>query len=169
MTTDRNTPKSVVIRAFRDGDTEAVMAITAEVFEPSSIDARIEAMLGRPAESWRDVKCATVRKELTEHGEDCFVAEIDGRVVGYVTTVVQRPASRGWIPNLAVAADSQGLGVGRMLLERALGHFRSLGLAQAKIETMASNPVGRHLYPSLGFREVTRQIHYVMPLGDDGR
>ena len=169
MTADTNAPANVTIRAFRQDDTEAVAAITAEVFEPSSIDARIEAMLGRPAEPWRDIKCATVRKELAEHAQDCFVAEIDGRVVGYVTTVVQRPASRGWIPNLAVAADCQGLGVGRLLLERALEHFRSLGLAQAKIETMASNAAGQHLYPSLGFREVARQIHYVMALGDDGR
>ena len=34
----------------------------------------------------------------------------------------------------------------------------------AKIETLEQNPIGRQLYPSLGFQEVARQIHYAMPL-----
>ena len=34
----------------------------------------------------------------------------------------------------------------------------------AKIETLEQNPVGQALYPSLGFREVARQIHYAMRL-----
>ena len=40
----------------------------------------------------------------------------------------------------------------------------ALNLSQAKIETLATNDVGKHLYPKLGFREVARQVHYVMPL-----
>ena len=34
----------------------------------------------------------------------------------------------------------------------------------AKIETLEQNPVGRHLYPSVGFIEVARQVHSAMPL-----
>jgi hypothetical protein len=34
----------------------------------------------------------------------------------------------------------------------------------AKIETLDQNPVGQALYPSLGFKEVARQIHYAMRL-----
>jgi hypothetical protein len=32
------------------------------------------------------------------------------------------------------------------------------------IETMAGNEVGQHLYPSCGFTEVARQIHFAMKL-----
>jgi hypothetical protein len=32
------------------------------------------------------------------------------------------------------------------------------------IETMESNPVGQHLYPSCGFEEVARQVHDAMKL-----
>ena len=46
----------------------------------------------------------------------------------------------------------------------ALEHFRSLGLAQARIDTLTCNEVGQHLYPAMGFRELARQVHYVMPL-----
>jgi hypothetical protein len=34
----------------------------------------------------------------------------------------------------------------------------------AKIETLEQNPVGQKLYPSLGFVEVARQVHYAMRL-----
>ena len=34
----------------------------------------------------------------------------------------------------------------------------------AKIETLEQNLVGQALYPSLGFKEVARQVHYAMRL-----
>lgn len=73
----------------------------------------------------------------------------------------------GFIPNLAVAASCRGQGIGRQLLRRAIEHFRSHGVRVARIETMAQNDVGRHLYPSLGFQEVARQVHYCLDLGDE--
>jgi len=38
------------------------------------------------------------------------------------------------------------------------------GMAFAMIETMVNNPVGQHLYPSYGFVEAGRQIHYAVKL-----
>jgi len=37
-------------------------------------------------------------------------------------------------------------------------------MTHAKIETLAQNAVGCHLYPSVGFEEVARQVHFVMAL-----
>ena len=54
--------------------------------------------------------------------------------------------------------------MGRKLIEFALQHFRESGLTHAKIETLAQNAIGEHLYTSLGFREVARQIHFVAEL-----
>jgi ribosomal protein S18 acetylase RimI-like enzyme len=156
------------IRPARADDVDAMVAITAEVFAPNAIEAHIERMIG-PGDTagWAEVKAADLRRELAAAPDASFVAEQDGRVVGYVTTVIHRLASRGVIANLAVSAAAQGRGVGRSLLLRSIEHFRRLGLRQAKIETLACNEVGQHLYPSVGFREVVRQIHYVMPLEDD--
>ena len=65
---------------------------------------------------------------------------------------------------LVVSGPARGQGVGRSLIEHALAFFRAQGLRLARIETLAHNEVGRHLYPSAGFVEVARQVHYVMPL-----
>ena len=45
-----------------------------------------------------------------------------------------------------------------------LAYLRGQGMEAAKIETLAQNAVGSQFYPSVGFREVARQIHYLMRL-----
>ena len=83
---------------------------------------------------------------------------------GYVTGIIDRTASRGTIANLAISGRFQGHGLGTKLIQWALDHFRAEGLQQAKIETLATNEIGQHLYPKLGFQEVVRQVHYIMKL-----
>ena len=86
--------------------------------------------------------------------------------MGYVTMQCDPETRIGWIHNLAVETEARGQGVGRRLIEHALAHFRAAGMTVAKIETLEQNPIGRHLYPSVGFVEVARQIHYAMALPD---
>ncbi len=154
----------VLIRPLGPGDTEAIVAITGEVFGPFSIDAMIENTVGQGGADWLAVKARTIREDLAENPEGCFVAECDGKVVGYVTTTIDRLAGRGRIPDLAVSAAFQRRGLGRRLVTRAIEHFRSLHLAQAKIETLACNTTAEQLYRAMGFAEVVRQIHFIMPL-----
>jgi ribosomal protein S18 acetylase RimI-like enzyme len=37
-------------------------------------------------------------------------------------------------------------------------------MTQARIETLVQNEAGKSLYPSLGFEEIARQVHYCMDL-----
>ena len=50
------------------------------------------------------------------------------------------------------------------LIRHAIEWMRGRGMAMAKIETLEQNARGQSLYPKLGFQEVARQVHYVMPL-----
>jgi len=146
-------------------DAAAAAEITREAFRGVSIDQAVEQLIGPTAGmSWQEIKANEVRREIARSPRDCFVAKVGGKVVGYVTTHCDRVLLRGEIPNLAVDRRHRGRGIGRKLLNRALEHFRRAGMKQAKIETLQTNPVGQHLYPAVGFREVARQIHYVMAL-----
>ena len=158
--------EDVIIRTARPADYQTILAITGEVFAPFALEAHVARMLdSRPGQpTWLEIKGQDIGRELEAWPEGCFVAELAGRPVGYATCTLNRLASRGTIANLAVLADCQGRGIGRMLLLRCLDCFRRLGLRQAKIETLECNEVGQHLYPSVGFREAVRQIHYIMPL-----
>ncbi len=143
----------------------AAAEITREAFDGVAVDQAAEKLLGRLAgRPWQEIKAEEVRAQVAETPETCFVAVAAGRLVGYVTTRCQAERAAGFILNLAVERSFRGQGIGRRLIERALEHFRSLGLKQARIETLTTNPVGQHLYPAAGFTEVARQIHYVMKL-----
>jgi len=154
-----------IIRSFCPDDLEAIKAITIEGFEGVSVEHGIELKFGEIAgHDWRWRKARHVDDDVKEHAAGIFVAEIDGEILGYVSTRLDPEAGKGRIPNLAVAANARGQGIGRKLIRHAMEYFRAEGMGMAVIETMASNPIGQSLYPSCGFEEVGRQIHYAAKL-----
>jgi ribosomal protein S18 acetylase RimI-like enzyme len=160
---------TIVIRPYRESDRPRVRELTVAAFEGVSIDHNIDRRLGPIAgRDWRWRKSRDVDRDLDWFGAELAVAqdEESGAVVGYVTMQCDAETRIGWIHNLVVGAAARGQGLGRQLLEHALVHFRAAGMTVAKIETLEQNAVGRHLYPSIGFVEVARQIHYAMPLTD---
>jgi ribosomal protein S18 acetylase RimI-like enzyme len=160
---------AIVIRPYRDADRPTLRALTVAAFDGVSIDQNIDQALGPVAgRDWRWRKARHVDEDIDVPDAEIAVAEDDQtrRTVGYVTLKFDSETRIGWIHNLVVAEGVRGRGLGRRLLEHALDRFRAAGMTVAKIETLEQNPVGRHLYPSVGFVEVARQIHYAMPLTD---
>jgi ribosomal protein S18 acetylase RimI-like enzyme len=157
------------IRGFVASDLQRLLEITAATFGAVSIDANIERQFGQlPQSDWRKRKLAAIEDDCRVAPNGVFVVEDDQQnIVGYITTRGDQETGVGSVPNLAVDVIHQNRGLARQLLLHALGHFRNSGLSLARIETLAQNPVGQHLYPSLGFVEVARQIHYAMKLNDD--
>ncbi|MEI7924422.1 MAG: GNAT family N-acetyltransferase [Planctomycetota bacterium] len=155
----------MMIRLGQAHDLGELRRMTIEGFEGIAIDQNVENELGVLAGlDWRYRKGRHVDEDLAANPEGFFVAEMDGRVVGYISTRLDRESKKGRIPNLAVDQAAQGRGIGRELIEYALEYFRREGMAFAMIETMVNNPIGQHLYPSCGFKEVGRQIHYATKL-----
>ncbi|MBC8351413.1 MAG: GNAT family N-acetyltransferase [Planctomycetes bacterium] len=155
----------VHIRTYRSTDLETIKRLTVEAFDGVSIDRNIEDQFGPiNHRDWRWRKARHIDFDVQRDADGVFVAELAGQVVGYITTFRDRDAGMGVIPNLAVDSEQRGRGIGRQLIEFALSNFRKEGLTHAKIETLDQNDVGQGLYPSLGFREVARQIHYCMEL-----
>jgi len=156
------------IRLYRPDDLPRVCAITIEGFDGVSIDRNIEAQFGPVGgRDWAARKVRSVEIDCAEQPDGIFVAEADGVVVGYITTYLDKFAGIGRIPNLAVAATHREHGIATALIRHAIDWMRGRGMAMAKIETLEQNPRGQSLYPKLGFTEVARQIHYVMPLEND--
>ena len=153
------------IRPFQPVDLIRLCEITLASFGGVALDQLLEQKLGSWDElGWKARKAGQIEDDCTCNPGGVFVAERAGQILGYITTRVDRPNSRGRIPNMAVTEEARGLGLGRRLVLHALDYFRSQGLKIAQIETMASNEVGQHLYPSCGFEEVARQVHYALKL-----
>lgn len=158
----------MLIRTVRQDDLSRLKEITVEAFSGVSIDQGIEIQFGPiGGHDWRWRKARHLDDDAQVDPQGIFVAEVSGRVVGYVSTWIDRETGIGHIPNLALVPECRGQGFGRQLLLHAFDHFRSAGITHAKIETLVQNEVGKHLYESLGFREVARQIHFVAELRDE--
>jgi ribosomal protein S18 acetylase RimI-like enzyme len=153
------------IRDYRPDDLETIKRLTIESFAGMTLEQNVETALGvLHGHDWRWRKARHIDEDVATNPAGVFVAESHGRIVGYITTLIDRDSGKGRIPNLAVAAEFRGQGLGRQLIEHALDHFRHEGLAYAVIETMAQNEAGQHLYPACGFAEVARQIHFARKL-----
>jgi ribosomal protein S18 acetylase RimI-like enzyme len=153
------------IRPYRTADLPELKRLTVEGFTGVSIDHGIEEAFGIiNGHDWRWRKARHIDDDVARDPAGVFVADDGGQIAGYITTWQDSAAGIGHIPNLAVAPSHRNQGLGRTLIEYALNHFRAAGLMHAKIETLAQNAIGNHLYPSLGFVEVARQIHFVTKL-----
>jgi ribosomal protein S18 acetylase RimI-like enzyme len=153
------------IRSFRPDDLPTLKRILVAAFDGVSIDQGMEKLFGViNCHDWQWRKARHLDEDVARDPDGIFVAELDGRVLGFISTWMDHEAGIGHIPNLALEADCRGQGYGRKLIEFALQRFRDAGLTHAKIETLVQNAIGNHLYTSLGFREVARQIHFVAEL-----
>jgi ribosomal protein S18 acetylase RimI-like enzyme len=154
-----------MIRTFRPCDLERLKQITIICFEGVSIDQGMEREFGLLAgKDWKWRKARSIQADVEAHPGGVFVYEMNGVVAGYITTRLDPASKIGWIPNLATDPRYQRRGVGKALMQAALGYLRASGMRFAKIETLEQNRRGRRFYPSVGFVEVARQIHYLMKL-----
>ncbi|MEV5340511.1 GNAT family N-acetyltransferase [Streptomyces sp. NPDC052676] len=86
---------------------------------------------------------------------DHLVAELDGRVVGYIRLGFPTPlpsnAHVRQIRGLAVAEEARGKGVGHALLRAAVEDARARGFRRITLRVLGHNAPARALYASEGF------------------
>lgn len=157
----------IQLRSYTDTDRETLTRIMVQAFEGVSIDQAIEDEFGiLNSRDWKWRKARHFGNDVHRDRDGIIVAECNGQVVGFISTWLEHDTGIGHIPNISLVPESRGQGIGRKLIHAALDRFREHGLTHAKIETMAHNPIGNHLYPDCGFREVARQVHFVADLTD---
>lgn len=94
---------------------------------------------------------------LRHDAERCWVAEDDGRVVGFSAALVRGDA---WhLAALFVLPEAQAAGLGKRLLEASWGE----GRLERRVLTDAIQPVSNGLYASRGLIPVTPTLHLAGP------
>ncbi|MFE1264687.1 mycothiol synthase [Streptomyces albogriseolus] len=134
-------PEDVTVRTFAPGrDDAAWLALNAAAFahhpEQGSLTQR--DLDDRKAEPWFDPA-------------GFFLAERDGRLVGFHWTKVHAEEGLGEVYVLGVAPDAQGGGLGRSLTTIGLRHLANQGLPTAMLYVDADNKAAVSVYERLGF------------------
>ncbi len=78
----------------------------------------------------------------------CFVAEMEGVVVGTVCTIPYEEEF-GWVAMVIVDPEQRRKGMGTLLLKRGIAHLEEQGLT-VKLD---ATPAGKLLYDTLGFED----------------
>ena len=82
--------------------------------------------------------------------EHVWVAEVDGRVVGF-TSLLRHGEAVGELEPIVVAPDARGSGVGRALANQVLARARELGLRRLDVRPVARNEAAIRFFHDLGF------------------
>ena len=91
------------------------------------------------------------RREIAERwmpAADTIVAELDGRVVGFLSLIDDEVGA------IFVAPESQGAGVGRTLMDTAAEQHPVL-----ELDVFEENAIGRRFYDTYGFETVGRHMN----------
>lgn len=163
-------PGDVVIREVRPEDVETAAAIAVAAWEP--IYAHYRSVMGEEIfralhSEWRARKASQVRRACASgSGVHARVAELDGRVVGFVTFHADAASGVGEIDNNAVDPSAQGKGVAQKMYARVFDEMRALGVKVVKVSTGGdpAHAPARRSYERAGFSVQLPSVTYYRAL-----
>jgi len=157
MWCEQSVTEMSLIREYRAGDYEEVCACFVELQDyERGIDKHIAdgASVAKKYLDYMFSRCA-------ETGGTVFVAELEARVVGFVSiwtkikmkAIEESEYEYAYVSDLVVLKEHRGRGAGKALLQRAEQYARLEGAKILRIGVLAKNEVARSLYNKLGFEE----------------
>ena len=96
------------------------------------------------------------RKRIADNDCLCLVAEVDGKIVGYLAGAIRegeswRPVKRTELENMFVKEDSRSKGVGAKLVQEFFNWSRDQGAERALVVVYATNERATEFYEKMGF------------------
>lgn len=118
----------LIIRKAILTDVQAIQRITQEAFESYVINAEIPGSTAALEETDEDIKI-DIKNKL------CFVAEVDGVVVGSVRIEVKEDDNTAYLSRFGVALEYQSHGIGAKLLDHVDELMKEMGVSKLYLHT----------------------------------
>lgn len=140
----------VTIRPARPEDADRVEAIAAAAFTGYDGHFHADPRLARAAcdavyTSW--ARTSVLSREVAD---EVLVAEIDGKVAGFITLKFAVPET-GEGPLYGVAPEYQGRGLGRAMMAHGLHWFQARRAIRMQMSTQVTNTRSQRVWARLGF------------------
>jgi putative acetyltransferase len=103
-------------------------------------------------------------KEILEKNGEIFFAELDGRIVGTCSLILEDGKLE--LAKMGVEEKIQGQGIGKFLALEAVKRARARGEKVLTLVTNSSLSTAISLYKKIGFREIFRGQHPKYQRGD---
>jgi putative acetyltransferase len=135
----------ITIREFEDGDEDAFRRLNEEwITRYFKLEPKDEYAFANP------------RETILGAGGRVFFAVREGEPVGCCALVAMGPGEFE-VAKMAVTSSAQGLGVGRLVLQRAVDAARDAGATRLYLETNHALTPAIHLYEAIGFRNLPQE------------
>jgi len=102
---------------------------------------------------------------LNRNPDSCFVALENGALIGAV--LCGNDGRRGYINHLAVAAEHQGRGLGRVLVNACLAAMRNEGIPMCSFVTFGDNIEGNAFWDAIGSTRHETLLYRKLRTGDN--
>lgn len=135
----------VVIREYCSKDFKDLLEIDKEAFNPKNPAYEIYLYL--------------------TYGNDFLVADIGGKIVGYIATMDVDKVT-GKIISFAVKKEFRKKGIGSQLLNKAIERLKTKGKKNILLEVRVSNVQAQNLYKKFGFK-IKNVVHKYYNDGED--
>lgn len=168
-TVQNGTGEKKMIRNYAADDYEAVVSIAtrawAQIFEglkKQMGDEVFKLVYQDPVRT----KALQIQRHVDAHPDWCYVAERNGKIVGFITFALIPETGMAVISNNASDPDSGEKGVGQEMYAAVLDRFRSEGMRLAQVTTGLdeAHAPARRAYERAGFQKHTESVTYYMTL-----
>jgi ribosomal protein S18 acetylase RimI-like enzyme len=94
----------------------------------------------------------------------CLIAEVDQQQIGFLIGTIEQEVpiyhlqEYAFIHDLWIEPEYRRGGIAKQLVQQAIAHFRQLGIAQIRLDTVRVNEAARQLFADCGFRISTIEM-----------
>ena len=152
-----------IVRQARFADIPAIQEITKQAFKPVSLDRISENFFGEElgGRKWFEYKKASLKSQCEGNIYQVVVCEIDGKVVGYATMVLDFQRGVAQIGNNAVLPEYQGKGIGKAMQKEINRRMLESGFSKFKVSTLENDIAAQKVYEKLGFEKIASTCNYL--------
>ena len=108
---------------------------------------------------------AGIAKFLQRNPNTCFVAEVDGNIIGGI--LAGHDGRRGYIYHALVLPEFQGLGIGKLLTDSVCDALKAEGITKAGMLVFASNEKGNAFWERQGWQTRPDLVYRNKTLNED--
>jgi len=152
---------SVVIREAQEQDHPFILGLSPYLAKVAQLEWHADEVIQQMQDDYISEMLAKTSQPNTT-----LIAELDMKALGFihVRTIKDSISGEtcGTVPLLAVSPQSQGLGVGKLLVEHAEKWAKGLGCRLLHLEVFANNKKAESFYQNIGFKPET--VHMIKPI-----
>ncbi|MBS7607675.1 MAG: GNAT family N-acetyltransferase [Candidatus Bathyarchaeia archaeon] len=149
--------ESLKIRRANESDLQQIVKLSEKLGKDEST---MDSMVSPLPSEFQNPKW--ILKNIKGENTVVFVAETNGKIVGYSLGWISQPwsykAKRGYICDCFVEKSHRRQGIGKALVKAMLEWFKDKGVECVEADIYSKNIPSLALFKGLGFKEVSKRL-----------